>query len=83
MNSRTDYRKLAHHHRGLYFVTPSREEVRALPAALLCAQAGLLLRRPASLPRCPPASLPCCPPSLCSPVLRVTPTTACYSPLLC
>lgn len=27
MNSKTDYRKLAHHHRGLYFVTPSREEV--------------------------------------------------------
>ncbi|KAI7840820.1 hypothetical protein COHA_005466 [Chlorella ohadii] len=26
MESKTDYRKLAHHHRGLYFVTPSREE---------------------------------------------------------
>ncbi|EFN56104.1 hypothetical protein CHLNCDRAFT_22338, partial [Chlorella variabilis] len=26
MNSRTDYRKLAHHSRGLYFVTPTREE---------------------------------------------------------
>ena len=26
MNSRTDYRKLAHHHRGLYFVTPTREQ---------------------------------------------------------
>lgn len=26
MDSRTDYRKLAQHHRGLYFVTPSREE---------------------------------------------------------
>lgn len=27
MDSRTDYRKLASHHRGLYFVTPSREKV--------------------------------------------------------
>ncbi|KAI3426118.1 hypothetical protein D9Q98_008497 [Chlorella vulgaris] len=26
MDSRTDYRKLASHHRGLYFVTPSREK---------------------------------------------------------
>ncbi|PSC67543.1 lactation elevated 1 isoform X1 [Micractinium conductrix] len=26
MDSRTDYRRLAHHQRGLYFVTPSREE---------------------------------------------------------
>ncbi|KAL4448617.1 hypothetical protein ABPG75_005836 [Micractinium tetrahymenae] len=26
MESQTDYRKLAQHHRGLYFVTPSREE---------------------------------------------------------
>ena len=32
MNSKTDYRKLARHHRGLYFVTPSREEVRRPPA---------------------------------------------------
>jgi hypothetical protein len=27
MNSKTDYRRLAHHSRGLYFVTPSREQV--------------------------------------------------------
>ena len=28
MNSTTDYRRLAAHRTGLYFVTPSREEVR-------------------------------------------------------
>ena len=26
MDSRTDYRKLAHHHRGLYFTEPDRDE---------------------------------------------------------
>ncbi len=25
MDSRTDYRKLAHHHRGLYFTEPDRD----------------------------------------------------------
>lgn len=33
MNSQTDYRRLASHHRGLYFVTPTREEVRPLIVA--------------------------------------------------
>lgn len=30
MNSKTDYRRLASHHRGLYFVTPTRDEVSKL-----------------------------------------------------
>jgi hypothetical protein len=49
MDSRTDYRKLAHHHRGLYFVTPSREEVRA-SQCLLCACRQCCCRSPVCLP---------------------------------
>lgn len=45
MNSKTDYRKLARHHRGLYFVTPSREEVRPPRAReRLAGRAGGLCR---------------------------------------